>query len=167
MGSFLNSFKSCHPLQLRALTHIHISSLPSMNLKSLEVLQDVFPVLQVFNLHASEYRSLGGLSCEFSDISCLFDKFFSASSWRAVVHNVDLTDLYALPLPSTLVSLSIQWRSDPKARVVPDLVAAKNNLLPRLPSIRRLWLCDLSKLALLWSRTASRTEERCTLHEGE
>ena len=83
------------------------------------------------------------------------------------MQNPDLTDLYAIPLPCTLVALSIQWTSDRDAGVVTDLVAAKDNLVPRLPDLRRLWLCDLSQLALLWSRTALGTEESCTLHEGE
>jgi hypothetical protein len=138
-----------------------------MDLKSLGRLQDMFPVLQEFHLHASaEYRTQG-LACEFSEIPCPFDATLPPFAWIEFGQNVELTDLYTLPLPSTLVSLSIQWTSDQDAGVVPDLVAAKDNLLPRLPFLRRLWLCDLSKLALLWHRTASRTEGRCTLHQSE
>jgi hypothetical protein len=65
LDDFMNSLKSCHPLQLRALTHLHISLLESMDLKSLAMLQDVFPVLQEFYLHASEKYGRSGLSCEF------------------------------------------------------------------------------------------------------
>jgi hypothetical protein len=68
-----------------------------------------------------------------------------------------------IPLPRTLVSLSIQWTSDWD---VPDLAAAKDCLLHRLLSLRRLWLCDRSQLALLWSRTSS-GEEGCTDHKRE
>jgi hypothetical protein len=82
------------------------------------------------------------------------------------MYSGQLTDLYTLPLPRSMVSLSIQWTSDRDTTDLPSLVAAKDSLLPRLPSLRRLWLCDLSKQALLWSRTASGQEERCTLHEG-
>jgi len=142
LDSFVNLFQSCHPLNLRAVTHIYISLFESMDLKLLAKVQDMFPVLQVFNLHASEcYRP------------------------SETVQNPDLADLYAIPLPCTLVALSIQWTSDRDAGVVTDLVAAKDNLVPRLPDLRRLWLCDLSKRALLWSRSAWRAEERCTLHE--
>jgi hypothetical protein len=167
LDSFMNSFKSCHPLQLRAVTHIHLSLFESMDSKSLAKLRDMFPVLQVFNLHASEQYNRSGLSCEFPNIPCQIDAIFSSFSWIAFVQNVNLTDLYTLLLPSTLISLSIQWTSDPDAGVAPDLVAAKDNFLSRLPYLRRLWLYDLSKMALLWSRNALRTEERCTVHEGE
>jgi hypothetical protein len=71
--AFVNSIQSCHPLQLRVLTHIHISVLESMDLKSLAGLQDMFPVLQVFHLHASEKVVPSGLSCEFSEISLTID----------------------------------------------------------------------------------------------
>jgi hypothetical protein len=64
--AFVNSFTSCHPLQLRAVTHLCISLLESMDLKSLAGLQDIFPVLQEFYLHASEKSRPSGLSCEFS-----------------------------------------------------------------------------------------------------
>jgi hypothetical protein len=169
LDAFMNSFKSCHPLQLRALTHLHISLLESMDLKSLAKLRDTFPLLQEFYLHASEnYRNPPpGLSCEFFECPCPFDTTSPPLAWIAPVRNVDLTDLYTLALPRTLVSLSIQWTSDPDAGAVPDLIAAKDNLLPRLPLLRRLWLIDFSKTALLWSRTASRTEERCILQDGE
>jgi len=73
--------------------------------------------------------------------------------------------LYTTPLPSTLESLSVQWVSDRNSAVVADLVAAKDHLVPRLLHLRRLWLFDLSKRALLWTRTQA--EERCTVHEGE
>jgi hypothetical protein len=82
------------------------------------------------------------------------------------MYNVELTDLYMLPLPPSMVSLSIQWTSIIGTTDLSSFVAAKDSLLPRLPSLRRLWLCDWSKQALLWSRTASGKEERCTLHEG-
>jgi hypothetical protein len=138
-----------------------------MDLKSLGRLQDMFPVLQEFHLHASaEYRTQG-LACEFSEIPCPFDATLPPFAWIEFGQNVELTDLYTLPLPSTLVSLSIQWTSDRGDGVVPDLIAAKDSLLPRLPYLRRLWLYDLSKLALLWSRNAVRTEECCTVHQGD
>jgi len=139
LDAFMNSFKSCHPLQLRAIIHIHISLLELMSLASLANLPDTFPVLQEFYLHASEQDHPSVLG-----------------------HNVDLTELSTLPLPSTLVSLSIQWASDQDAEAVPDFVAAKNNLISRLPCLRRLWLHDMSTLALVWSWTASRSEKRCT-----
>jgi hypothetical protein len=66
LDAFMNSCKSCHPLQLRALTHLHISLLESMDLKSLAKLQDMFPVLQEFYLHASEKYRPSGLLCQFS-----------------------------------------------------------------------------------------------------
>jgi hypothetical protein len=68
LDSFISSFQSYHPLQLSALTHLHIALLESVDLKSLAKLQDMFPVLEVFNLHAAEYDR-PGLSCEFSQIS--------------------------------------------------------------------------------------------------
>jgi hypothetical protein len=71
LDSFMDSFKSCHPLQLRAVTHIHISLLKSMDFKSLVNLQDMFPVLQVLHLHASEDGRPSGLSCK--KIPCSFD----------------------------------------------------------------------------------------------
>ena len=83
------------------------------------------------------------------------------------MYNVQLRDLYAFPLPRSLVSLSIQWSSDTTTTCLPSLVAAKDSLIPRLPFLRRLWLCDLSKLALLWSLSALGKEERCSLYEGE
>jgi hypothetical protein len=167
LDSFMNSFQSCNPLQLRAVTHIHISSRQSMDLKFLAKLQDMFPVLEVFRLHASYQRRRSGLSCEFSEIPHPFNATLSSFSWIAFVQNVDLTDLFTVPLPNTLVSLSIQFASDRNVTVAPNLVAVKDDLLPRLSYLRRLWLCDSSKLALLWSRTDSQSEERCTLHEGE
>jgi hypothetical protein len=164
----MNSFKSCHPRQLRDLTHPSISFLKSMDLKALAGLQDLFPVLQEFYLHVSEKSRPSGLSCKFSEIRCPFDRNLPPPfPWIDLVHSVDLTDLYTIPLPSKLVSLSIQWTSHQDAGVMPDLIAAKDNLLPRLPSLRRLWLYDFSKGALLWSRTGSRSEERCTVQEGE
>jgi hypothetical protein len=63
LDDFMNSFKSC---QLRDLTHLHISLLDSMDLKSLAKLQDMFPVLQEFYLHGSEKYSPSGPLCEFS-----------------------------------------------------------------------------------------------------
>jgi hypothetical protein len=57
----MNSLKSCHPRQLRDLTHLSISFLESMDLKSLARLQDLFPVLQEFHLHASEKSRPSGL----------------------------------------------------------------------------------------------------------
>jgi hypothetical protein len=74
LDSVMNSFQSCHPLQLRALTHIHMSLLKSMDLKSLAELQDMFPVLQVLHFEVSEYDDYSsGLSCQFSEIPCPFD----------------------------------------------------------------------------------------------
>ena len=87
-------------------------------------------------------------------------------AWMIVTQNVDLTDLDALSLPKTLASLSIQWTSDWNTGA-PDLIAVKDRLVPRLPSLRRLWLYDFSELALLWSRTDSPSEGRCTLYKGE
>jgi hypothetical protein len=168
LDDFMNSFKSCHPLQLRDLTHLHISLLDSMDLKSLAKLQDIFPVLQEFYLHGSENcrNHPPGLSCKFFEFPCPFNATLPPLfAWIALVKKVDLTDLYTLPLPSTLVSLSIQWTSDPDA--VPDLIAAKDSLLPRLPNLRRLWLTDFSKTSLLWSWRASRSEECCILQDGE
>jgi hypothetical protein len=167
LDAFMNSLKSCHTLQLRALTHLHISLPHSMDLKSLALLRDMFPVLQEFYLHASEKYLSSGLSCEFSKISCPSDATLPPSFCIAFPQNVDLTELYTFLWPSTLVSLSIQWTSNQDAAAVPDLVEAKVNLLLRLPFLRRLWLYDSSKQALLWSRTAPRNEERCTLHQGE
>jgi hypothetical protein len=166
LDSIIHSFKSCHPLQLRAVTHIHISLLKSMYLKSLATLQDMFPALEVFHLHSSEESRPSGLLCEFSNIPCQIDPTLSFS-WIAFPQNLDLTDLFTLSLPNTLVSLSIQWTSGRNVRVESDLVAAKDNLLPRLPYLRRLWLCDLSKRALLWSRTDVRATGHSTLHESE
>jgi hypothetical protein len=62
----MNSLKSCQPRQLQDLTHLSIPFLKSMDLKSLAGLQDLFPVLQEFYLHASEKSGPSGLSCEFS-----------------------------------------------------------------------------------------------------
>jgi hypothetical protein len=59
--AFVNTLKSCHPLQLRGLTHLHISSLQSMDLKSLTTFQDMFPVLQKLRIHAP-IHPLAGLS---------------------------------------------------------------------------------------------------------
>jgi hypothetical protein len=73
LDDFMNSFKSCHPPQLGILTHLHISLPVSMNLKSLAMLRDMFPVLQEFSLHASEKYRPSGLSCVCSKISCPFD----------------------------------------------------------------------------------------------
>jgi hypothetical protein len=71
LDSFMNSFKSCHPLSLKALTHIHISLHESMDFRSLAKLQDMFPVLQVFHLHASEDNRRSGLSMRvLSEIPC-------------------------------------------------------------------------------------------------
>jgi hypothetical protein len=166
--AFMNSFKSCDPLQLRVITHIHISLLDSMSLNSLAKLPDMFPVLQELYLHASEQDRPSGLSYEFSDISFPLNTAAPPQfTWIVIGHNVDLTELSTLPLPSTLVSLSIQWTSSRNAKAVPDFVAVKNNLISRLPCLRRLWLHDMSRLALVWSRTASQSEERCTLQEGE
>jgi hypothetical protein len=48
LDAFLNTLKSCQPLQLRGITHLRISFLKSMDLKSLTIIQDMFPVLQEF-----------------------------------------------------------------------------------------------------------------------
>jgi hypothetical protein len=79
LDSFMDSLRSCHPLQLRAVTHIHISLLKSMDFKSLAKLQDMFPVLEVLDLHASEEYRRSGLLCEFSKILCPFDATLSYS----------------------------------------------------------------------------------------
>jgi hypothetical protein len=73
LDAFINSFEWCNPLHLRGVTHIHISWLESMDLKSLANLRDMFPVLQEFYLHASEEYPRLGLSCEFSEIPCPFN----------------------------------------------------------------------------------------------
>jgi hypothetical protein len=72
LDAFINSLESCHPLQLRVLTHLFISLPKSMDLKSLAKLQDMFPVLEEFFLHASNALRPSGLSCEFSEIPCPF-----------------------------------------------------------------------------------------------
>jgi hypothetical protein len=69
LDDFMNSFKSCDPLQLSVLTHLHISFPVSMDLKSLAILRDMFPVLEEFYLHSSEKHRATGLSCEFAEIS--------------------------------------------------------------------------------------------------
>jgi len=115
--------------------------------------------------HDLEHYNDISLSREFSEFFSFVD--LMQFSGFGAVQNVDLTDLYTIALPSTLVSLSIQWTSDPNAGVVSDLVAAKDNLIQRLPDLCHLWLCDFSKRAISWSRTAPRAEERLTLHEGE
>jgi hypothetical protein len=166
LGAFVNSLKSCHPLQLKDVTHLHIFLLKSMDLKFLTTLRDMFPALQELHIRPLNHYSPGGLSYYWlSQADSLFNTIFSLS-WVAFMYNVQLTDLYTLPLPRSMVSLSIQWISDGDTTDLPSLVAAKDSLLLRLPSLRRLWLCDLSKQALLWSRTASGKEECCTLHEG-
>jgi hypothetical protein len=75
LDTFIDSFQSCHPLKLRALTHIHISLLRSMDLKSLAKFRDMFPVLQELCLHAHDRQGQLGLSCEFSQISCPLTQF--------------------------------------------------------------------------------------------
>jgi len=65
LDSFMNSFQSCDALQLKTVTHIHMSMLHAVDLKSLAKIQDMFPVLQVFNFHTAEYRTRKGLSREF------------------------------------------------------------------------------------------------------
>jgi hypothetical protein len=73
LDAFMNSFKLCHPLQLRDVTHLHLSWLDSMDFRALVTLRDIFPVLQEFYLHASEECCPSGLSCEFSEIPASFD----------------------------------------------------------------------------------------------
>jgi hypothetical protein len=79
LDAFMKSLKSCHPLQLKVLTHLHISLLESMDLKSLTNILDMFPVLQEFCLHGSRRSGPSGLSCEFFGISCPFDRTLSPS----------------------------------------------------------------------------------------
>jgi hypothetical protein len=152
LGDFVHSLGLCHPLHFNALTFLHISRLRSMDFTSLGQLLDFFPALEHFHLHASTGRgpSRPGIP------------------WRIRnTHDVDLKDLYTLPWPSTLVSLSIQWTSDTHTRTENDLVATKDRLVPRLPNLRCLWLFNLATVGLIWSRMGSRLEERCLFHEGE
>ena len=46
LEAFMNTLKSCHPLRLRQLTHLHISILNSMDFNSLATLRDMLPVLE-------------------------------------------------------------------------------------------------------------------------
>jgi hypothetical protein len=54
--------------------------------------------------------------------------------------------------------LSIDWTAGDGVDVVSKHNAVKGHLLTRFPSLRRLWLCDWKKSALLWSQTALGTE---------
>jgi hypothetical protein len=84
-------------------------------------------------------------SANFLKFGVHLTEIFPPFPWIELVHSVDLTDLYTIPLPSMLVSLSIQWTSYRDVGVMPDLIAAKDNILPRIPYLRQLWLYDFSK----------------------
>jgi hypothetical protein len=47
--------------------------LKSMDLKSLEGLQDMFPVLEQLYIHGFRQCRQGGSSCGFSEIHCVID----------------------------------------------------------------------------------------------
>jgi hypothetical protein len=77
-----------------------------------------------------------------------------------------LDDLCELPFPASLLSLSIEWTAGSWINVDSKHATTKNILLLRFPSLRRLSLCDWTRSALMWVRTASGQEKLRVIHKG-
>jgi hypothetical protein len=124
--------------------------LKEMDRDSLATICVMFPGLQDLRLDASFYTDPQGLSCVY-----IFEQNANAYRWLG---SSFLDHFCALPLPQTIVSLSIDWCDSGQINA-PRLVAAKDSLLLRLPYLRRLWLCVLDGSAIIWSRTRSGQEQ--------